>query len=294
MKKIVIDGKTYQKATDVAKDLGYTSDYVGQLCRAGKVEAQQVGRTWFVVPETIHEHKKSRYRSNQAKSKAAIAAYHSAAQTTSQTIADAITPSRLSSHHYETDETDLIPRLRSQTPKKSEPEEPSPSSSPSIQNTDRIQSVATKIPIHIKRSERISHHSKKPLTGLINSKKVDRARDTGAVSHIPTDTKLKLATTNGLSRKHTAAYRQNNIIVTSSEDEARTITITSLRTPKVTSLLAVKIALSTFITLLLVVTLMSMKIDYVYQDGRVTQKISLHPHFVTDFINKNIVILFKQ
>ena len=42
MKELAIDGKKYVKASAIAKDLGYTSDYVGQLCRGGKIDAQLV------------------------------------------------------------------------------------------------------------------------------------------------------------------------------------------------------------------------------------------------------------
>lgn len=65
MNTVVVDGKEYVKAKDLAKDLGYTTDYVGQLCRAEKVDAQLVGRSWYVNEESLREHKQSRYRSNQ-------------------------------------------------------------------------------------------------------------------------------------------------------------------------------------------------------------------------------------
>lgn len=57
MDKVVLDGVEYVKASAVAKQFHYTSDYIGQLCRAKKVDARLVGRTWFVRPESIAEHK---------------------------------------------------------------------------------------------------------------------------------------------------------------------------------------------------------------------------------------------
>lgn len=66
MKTLVIDGKEYVKATAIAEDLGYTKDYVGQLCRAKKVDAKMVGRSWYVNPLTISGHKGERYRSNKS------------------------------------------------------------------------------------------------------------------------------------------------------------------------------------------------------------------------------------
>jgi hypothetical protein len=73
MNTITIDSKKYVKATDIARELGYTADYVGQLCRARKVDAQLVGRSWYVSEDSIREHKQSRYRSTKKASKETIA-----------------------------------------------------------------------------------------------------------------------------------------------------------------------------------------------------------------------------
>jgi len=72
MDTISVKGKSFVKSTDIARELGYTTDYVGQLCRGEKVEAKLVGRSWYVNPDSIKEHKKNRYRSVAAKSKAQI------------------------------------------------------------------------------------------------------------------------------------------------------------------------------------------------------------------------------
>lgn len=66
MEVLELNGVTYVKANSIARELGYTADYVGQLCRSGKVDAQLVGRSWFVSDESIRSHKKSRYRNNKA------------------------------------------------------------------------------------------------------------------------------------------------------------------------------------------------------------------------------------
>lgn len=66
MDRITLGEKTFVKANKIAIDLGYTADYIGQLCRSGKVNAQLVGRTWYVEESSIKEHKKSRYRSVKA------------------------------------------------------------------------------------------------------------------------------------------------------------------------------------------------------------------------------------
>lgn len=72
MEVLELNGVTYVKASSIARDLGYTADYVGQLCRAGKVDAQLVGRSWYVNETSIKDHKKSRYRSNAAKTADAL------------------------------------------------------------------------------------------------------------------------------------------------------------------------------------------------------------------------------
>jgi len=72
MKSISIDSEKYVKATDIARELGYTADYVGQLCRARKIDAQLVGRSWYVSEVSIRNHKNSRYRSTKSTSKKAL------------------------------------------------------------------------------------------------------------------------------------------------------------------------------------------------------------------------------
>ena len=62
MDKVVLDGIEYVKASAAAKQFHYTSDYVGQLCRAKKIDARLVGRTWFVCPESLKEHKKATHQ----------------------------------------------------------------------------------------------------------------------------------------------------------------------------------------------------------------------------------------
>lgn len=61
MDTVILDGTKYVKASEVARQFKYTSDYIGQLCRGKKVDARLVGRTWFVNPDSIVDHKKSRH-----------------------------------------------------------------------------------------------------------------------------------------------------------------------------------------------------------------------------------------
>ena len=62
MEVISIDGVEYEKVTTLAKRFKYTTDYIGQLCRAGKVEAKLIGRTWYVHEPSLQNHKKVRYQ----------------------------------------------------------------------------------------------------------------------------------------------------------------------------------------------------------------------------------------
>ena len=115
METISVGGENYVKASSLARELGYTADYVGQLCRSGAVKAQMVGRSWYVHEPSLREHKKSRYRSTAAKSKTELGkALTSAASTSSVSLADQ--PNYLSKHsaRYESDESALWP----ETPEK--------------------------------------------------------------------------------------------------------------------------------------------------------------------------------
>lgn len=57
MEELTIDGKIYLSSKKAAKVTGYAKDYVGQLCREGRVEAKLVGRSWYVYEPSIKEHR---------------------------------------------------------------------------------------------------------------------------------------------------------------------------------------------------------------------------------------------
>ncbi|MBC8464897.1 MAG: helix-turn-helix domain-containing protein [Parcubacteria group bacterium] len=52
-KEIFLDGKNYITASEAARLTGYTNDYIGQLCRGGKVEGKVIGRTRYVCRESL-------------------------------------------------------------------------------------------------------------------------------------------------------------------------------------------------------------------------------------------------
>ena len=53
----IFEGKKYISARRASEISGYASDYVGQLCRASKLDCRMVGRSWFVTEESLHLHK---------------------------------------------------------------------------------------------------------------------------------------------------------------------------------------------------------------------------------------------
>src|SRR3989344_5037333 len=57
-----IKGKKFISASQAAKITGYASDYVGQLSRAKKIDAQRIGRGWYVSEEDILNHKKNNHQ----------------------------------------------------------------------------------------------------------------------------------------------------------------------------------------------------------------------------------------
>lgn len=54
---LFLDGKMFISSERAAKIGGYTKDYVGQLCRGGKLESKMVGRTWYVGLDSLIKHK---------------------------------------------------------------------------------------------------------------------------------------------------------------------------------------------------------------------------------------------
>lgn len=57
MEELLIEDKKYISSKRAAKVTGYAKDYIGQLCREGRVPAQQVGRSWYVLESAIKDHR---------------------------------------------------------------------------------------------------------------------------------------------------------------------------------------------------------------------------------------------
>lgn len=64
MNSVTVGGVTYTKLSVLAKKYGYTTDYLGQLCRADKVEAELVGRAWYANEASLKAHKSERYQAS--------------------------------------------------------------------------------------------------------------------------------------------------------------------------------------------------------------------------------------
>lgn len=57
MDELVIGEKKYISSKRAAQLTGYAKDYIGQLCREGRVEARLVGRSWYVLESSVSEHR---------------------------------------------------------------------------------------------------------------------------------------------------------------------------------------------------------------------------------------------
>lgn len=57
MDELTIEGKTYISSKRAAAVTGYAKDYIGQLCREGRVEARLVGRSWYVLESSLRKHR---------------------------------------------------------------------------------------------------------------------------------------------------------------------------------------------------------------------------------------------
>lgn len=57
MDELLIEEKKYVSSKRAAKITGYAKDYIGQLCREGRVPARLVGRGWYVLETAIKDHR---------------------------------------------------------------------------------------------------------------------------------------------------------------------------------------------------------------------------------------------
>ncbi|KKU78013.1 MAG: Serine-rich adhesin, platelet-type, partial [Parcubacteria group bacterium GW2011_GWA2_47_64] len=55
--ELIFDNKKFLPSSAASKASGYSSDYIGQLCRSGKLVCRRVGRGWFVEEESLLSYK---------------------------------------------------------------------------------------------------------------------------------------------------------------------------------------------------------------------------------------------
>ena len=66
MDELLIDEKRYISSKQAAKVTGYAKDYIGQLCREGRVPARLVGRSWYVLESALQDHRFGAPKSTEA------------------------------------------------------------------------------------------------------------------------------------------------------------------------------------------------------------------------------------
>lgn len=137
MDTVILDGVEYVKASVVAKRFRYTSDYIGQLCRGKKVDARLVGRTWFVNPVSLEEHKQNKHQKNEPALRASVQEEKATyavpinrlqqrrqvapplSAKTARALKVTVTPESDTNHpiiqKYETDSVSLLPEITEKT-----------------------------------------------------------------------------------------------------------------------------------------------------------------------------------
>lgn len=116
MEHLDLDGKRYVKVSSAARETGYTADYIGQLCRARKIDAKLVGRTWYVAADEINDHRRTRGRSSHEKVRQNVKEQLSDAQETNIPIRhpnSGLHRKRLlgAAVTYHNDDAELIPTI---------------------------------------------------------------------------------------------------------------------------------------------------------------------------------------
>ena len=104
--ELILDGKRYISTKRAAQLTGYTKDYVGQLCRAGKIDAKLVGRSWYVNEEELRDHKSEGRRSKTEVDREKLKRQERLMQDLR------VSPDRDLSFTNETDERPLLPTLQ--------------------------------------------------------------------------------------------------------------------------------------------------------------------------------------
>jgi len=57
MDELLIDGQVFVPTKRAAAITGYAKDYIGQMCREGRIQAKLVGRSWYVLETSLRQHR---------------------------------------------------------------------------------------------------------------------------------------------------------------------------------------------------------------------------------------------
>jgi hypothetical protein len=140
---VILEGKIYISAKRAAKIINYAQDYIGQLCRSGKLDCKMIGRSWFVTEESLLAHRADAIdatqervlkviKNNDVATKETIkavterkvevapapAAPAAPAETKiiSPVAAPVVSPIQSTSFKYEVEKTSLLPELKKKVP----------------------------------------------------------------------------------------------------------------------------------------------------------------------------------
>jgi hypothetical protein len=106
---INIEGRTLISARRAAEMAKYSNDYIGQLCRSGKVQARMIGRSWYVDQESLVEHQKKAEILSQARG------YKNIGVAPTMTPAEPLLLKKVAPLKYYSDDRPLLPVLKVKT-----------------------------------------------------------------------------------------------------------------------------------------------------------------------------------
>lgn len=280
MDVLKVGEKSYVKASVIARELGYTADYVGQLCRSGKVDAKLFGRSWYVDKDSIQGHKVTRYRSTQALTTKAIKAAQSDDEEDSIKIA---INSRFYAHsslkpspRYVPDDAELIPAVDKDLKKKgnvqihlAEAEAVKVSSVSPLYNfeTPKLAPIQFKGALEVTDAESAENLLNGEPGRLLHAKEVDALKTEKMANNQVISTKIAKPSEQFLKKINASAPVSEPVVahrtleVVSGENQQTEPTVTAIEKPiqnrEIASLLPVLV--STFASLAIVVLLVGLE-----------------------------------
>ncbi len=299
MDTILLEGATYTKASILAKRFRYTPDYIGQLCRSGKVVCHMVGRTWYVTESSLLEHRDGRYKEIRLDEKTSnlntISSHDDSVLVKSRRLpANPLAPVSDRSPHfvdrlawvqprYVADEAELLPQPAIKK-KKILPQVPS---APAKLSVDHAQAVVVEV-------ESESPHARKleftdlpevPLRGDVTVEAVDVPAD---IFPLPPTPKSKpspvvnptmLASTAEMSKGHRVS-KSVSTPVRSSVRFTPSVIVVESDAPESTKAL---FALSAMVAIIFVLFLATTSYSYTFESGNLSAAVQLSWENLRDF-----------